>query len=153
MFILFVHNERGGGLYVNKILLSFRIESSKLNCIILSKGPHDLLFHHEKLLKNQLNKINGQAILTSKSGVTLDSLLTKVTNKTNRTVTDAAAIVLHPSPRKVYELLTPVFGEKSQVFASDSSDLTSFAYDVENPSKVHLGLFSDVENSKNSKPF
>ena len=51
------------------------------------------------LLKSQLHIINGQPILTLKTGITLDKILEKVSNKANLAITHSSVLASQPSVR------------------------------------------------------
>ena len=87
------------------------------------------------LLRSQLEHINGQPILSSKTGVTLDSILEQVSNTSNQVITHSAVRASLPEPRSG---LIPPCPKKMgvKVFASDSSDSTEFAYNIEQPGQV-----------------
>lgn len=100
------------------------------------------------LLKSQLHMINGQPILTLKTGITLDKILEKVTNKANLEITHSSVLASQPSVRTGPGMGQGVFTSCSQnmnmkVFASDSSDTTEFAFNVEEPGKTFEASMSE----------
>ena len=102
-----------------------------------------------RLLKNQLHCINGQPMLTSKTGITLNQVLGKISNSTNRIITDQAVLPQHPEPRS--GLIPPNIKEADmKVFASDSSDHTEFTYNVERPGQVYFAEMSSEDEELSS---
>ena len=100
------------------------------------------------LLKSQLHIINGQPILTLKTGITLDKILEKVTNKANLAITHASVLATQPSVRTGPGMGQGVFSPCSQnmnmkVFTSDSSDTTEFAFNIEEPGKTFQAFMSE----------
>ena len=101
------------------------------------------------MLKNQLHCINGQPMLTSKTGITLNQVLGKISNSTNRIITDQAVLPQHPEPRS--GLIPPNIKEADmKVFASDSSDHTEFTYNVERPGQVYFAEMSSEDEELSS---
>ena len=99
-------------------------------------------------LKNVLHQINGQPILTSKSGITLNKLLEKVSNKSNKSITSEPKLG-NPKPRS--GLICPSLNNyEVQVFASDSSQSTEFAFNVQDPGQVHFAEMSERDRESSS---
>ena len=101
------------------------------------------------LLKNQLHNINGQPILTSKTGVCLNEILRKISNSSNKIITDQEVLSRLPHPRS--GLIPPSIRETDmKVFASDSSDHTEFTYNVEKPGQVYFAEMSNEDKELSS---
>ena len=113
----------------------------KVNIRITDKIVREL-----SLLKSQLSIINGQPITSVKTGITLDKILRKVSNEVNQAITHPDVIAVQPSS-STFKAQTSNFppchkGMDMKVFASDSSDTTEFAFNVECPDQTFEAFMS-----------
>ena len=101
------------------------------------------------LLKDLLHEINGQPILTDKSGITLNSILEQISNESNKIITAKENVRILPKPRSGLLNPSPKYQEL-KVFASDSSGNTEFAYNVQNPGQVHFSVMDSIDQEASS---
>ena len=107
------------------------------------------------LLRSQLDLINGQPFMSIKTGITLNSILEKVSNSSNLNITHSTVLAKQPQPRtgkgSGSGFFQPCAKEMNmKVFASDSSDSTEFAYNIERPAQSFKGAMTAEVQSLSS---